>query len=173
MLITNEQVGPQAPILGSQKRLLTPTYTSCKTHPMDERSALPLTRRAADAVRGINAQLRETVTRKAKRKAAARNADCVCLAYVESTLAEVIREPGLKLWSIAESMFTRRICIEIFEPTIGDLHEEYYEALSQHGEWRASYVRIRGYWAFWSAVWMQCSCSVLTTLQESLSETRT
>lgn len=69
--------------------------------------------------------------------------------------------PGGELRKWAEFFFSRNVYEKIFEPTLHDLFCEYCEALNLHRPWKARWVRIRGYWSFWSAVVAQTPISIV------------
>ena len=64
----------------------------------------------------------------------------------------VVAPPGHRLLRFAEFAFSRRSYLLVFEPVISDLRREYLEALAAGRRWKARWVRLRGTWAFWSAV---------------------
>ena len=69
--------------------------------------------------------------------------------------------PGLHLRALAEFFFSPKVYGEILEPNLRDLFDEYCAALSlrQGHHWKARWVRVRGYWAFCSAVVAQMPIS--------------
>src|SRR5436305_873310 len=69
--------------------------------------------------------------------------------------------PVARLRAFAEFFFCRRTYSEILEPTLRDFFDEYCVALSQKRLWKAQWVRIRGYWSFWSAVFAQLPISAV------------
>ena len=69
--------------------------------------------------------------------------------------------PGARLWSIAEFIYSKKTYETVFEPSLRDLQDEYYEALAQGRVWKAKWVRIRHYWAFVSAVVAQLWMSMM------------
>ncbi len=78
------------------------------------------------------------------------------------------RSPGFKLLALAEFLFSRKIYKKVLQPIIRDLQDEHLEALAAHRLWKARYVRLRGYCAFWSAVWAQFSGSLVRKLLKAL-----
>jgi hypothetical protein len=69
--------------------------------------------------------------------------------------------PAQWIRSIADIPFSRRTYEQVLEPILRDLFDEYCEALNQKRPWKARWVRIRGYWSFWSAVFAQLPISVV------------
>jgi hypothetical protein len=74
--------------------------------------------------------------------------------------------PGLYLRPFAEFLFSRGVFELVLEPTLRDLYEEYCEALKAGRTRKAAWVRIRGYWSFWSAIVAQLSISMLKRMFE-------
>lgn len=66
--------------------------------------------------------------------------------------AALVAPPGFRLLKLAEFIFSRRNFTLVLEPVVRDLREEYLAALAERRPWKARWVRVRGYWAFWSAV---------------------
>ena len=64
----------------------------------------------------------------------------------------VVAPPGHRLLRFAEFAFSRRDFELVLEPVVGDLRREYLAALAAGRRWKARWVRLRGTWAFWSAV---------------------
>ncbi len=52
----------------------------------------------------------------------------------------------------------------VLEPVIRDLRQEYVAALAKRRRWKARWVRLRGTWAFWSAVAGLLPLSILSFL---------
>lgn len=69
--------------------------------------------------------------------------------------------PGLRLLALAEFLFSHRTFKMVLEPTLRHLYDEYCEALNARRPRKAAWVRIRGYWSFWSAVMAQLPISLL------------
>ncbi len=86
----------------------------------------------------------------------------------EQTAPKNRRPAGFKLLFVAEFLFSRKTYSRVFEPTIRDLQDEHIEALAADRRWKVRYVRLRGYCAFWSAVWAQCSDSLVKKLLKVL-----
>lgn len=53
---------------------------------------------------------------------------------------------------MAEFLFSRRVCAEVFEPIFAELTDEYQLALAEGSVWRARMTRVRACWSFWSAL---------------------
>ncbi|MCZ0934989.1 MAG: hypothetical protein OXJ54_07390, partial [Gemmatimonadetes bacterium] len=60
----------------------------------------------------------------------------------------VRRSVGCSLRDVAEFVFPRKSCEQIFDPLIGDLQFEYFEALAANRKWKARWVRLQGYGSF-------------------------
>lgn len=60
--------------------------------------------------------------------------------------------PGFRLLAFAGFIFTTKIYSEVLEPTIRDLQDEHIAALAQGRIGKARWVKLRGYFSFWSAV---------------------
>jgi len=69
--------------------------------------------------------------------------------------------PGYRLRALAEFFFSPKVYQEIFEPTLRDLYDEYCEALNAGRPKKAAWVRVRGYWSFWSAFIAQLPISTV------------
>jgi hypothetical protein len=80
--------------------------------------------------------------------------------------------PGLRLQAVAEFFFSPRTYKEILEPTLRDLFVEYCEALLINRPWKVRWVRIRGYWSFWSAVVAQLPISAVKMVYTIWKATR-
>lgn len=72
---------------------------------------------------------------------------------------EIHSPPGRRLHVLTDFLFSRKVCAEIFEPTLVDLYNEYCSALQEGRIGKARWVRVRGYWSFWSAFAMQLPLS--------------
>jgi hypothetical protein len=80
--------------------------------------------------------------------------------------------PSFRLKDFAEFFFSRRTFETILEPTLRDLFDEYCEALAANRLWKARWVRIRGYWSFWSAVFAQLPISAVKMVYKIWQATR-
>jgi RNA polymerase sigma-70 factor (ECF subfamily) len=60
--------------------------------------------------------------------------------------------PGGTLYSIAESICSKKTMDEIVSPLLADMQFEYNEALSVGRNWKATWVRARGCWSFFTAL---------------------
>lgn len=80
--------------------------------------------------------------------------------------------PGLRLRALAEFLFSRRVFEQVLEPTLRDLFDEYCEALDAERPRKAAWVRIRGYWSFWSAVLTQMPIPALKLIFKVLKAIR-
>lgn len=67
--------------------------------------------------------------------------------------------PGSHLRVLAEFFFSRKTYSEILEPTLRDLFDDYCVALKEKRLGKAHWIRVRGYWSFWSAVFAQLPIS--------------
>ncbi len=87
---------------------------------------------------------------------------------LSTTIRGIARPPGVGLLAISQ-FFPKKMRVEILEPTIRDLQDEYIEALAEYRNtgrelflWKAQVVvRIRGYWSFSMAVLAQIPLSTL------------
>ena len=61
--------------------------------------------------------------------------------------AHIVRSPGYQLSRMAEFLFSKRTHTRVLQPIIADLQAEYIEALDQDRQWKAAWVRLRGYLA--------------------------
>jgi hypothetical protein len=88
------------------------------------------------------------------------------LAHQElyGSTGSILTPPGRHLRSFAEFFFSRRTSELVLEPTLRDLLDEYCEALEQGRLWKARWVRVRGYWSFWSAAGAQLAVSFARTV---------
>ena len=68
------------------------------------------------------------------------------------TAEGLVAPPGHRLLRFAEFAFPRRDYRLVLEPVVRDLRAEYLAALAAGRRWKARWVRLRGTWAFWSAV---------------------
>ena len=64
----------------------------------------------------------------------------------------LVAPPGHGLLRLGDFAFSRRTYRLVLEPVIGDLRREHAAALAAGRVWKARWVRLRGTWAFWSAV---------------------
>jgi RNA polymerase sigma-70 factor (ECF subfamily) len=60
--------------------------------------------------------------------------------------------PGTALYSIAEFICSKKTIDEIVRPLLADMQFEYIQALSAGRNWKATWVRARGCWSFFSAL---------------------
>ena len=65
---------------------------------------------------------------------------------------KVRRPVGSSLRGVAEFVFSKKSCEQIFDPLISDLRFEYCEALAASRRGKARWVRARGYGSFLAAV---------------------
>jgi len=79
--------------------------------------------------------------------------------------------PGFRLRAFAEFVFSHKTYSEIYEPALRDLWEEYREVVGKR-PWKARWVRVRGYWSFWSAVFAQLPISVVKAIYKIWKATR-
>jgi hypothetical protein len=70
--------------------------------------------------------------------------------------------PGHRLLVVAEFVLTRRSFDRLVLPTIQDMREEYFEALSQNRIWKARWVRVRGTWSFFAALGLDRFFSIVS-----------
>jgi hypothetical protein len=68
--------------------------------------------------------------------------------------------PGSTLNRMAEWIYSRKTFEEVLQPVLSDLQIEYFDALHAGRCWKARWVRIRGYWTFWTHAAMQFPISV-------------
>jgi len=52
--------------------------------------------------------------------------------------------PCVRTISILRFLFPKRVCTRVFDPTLADIHIEYFEALSRKETGRANWIRWRG-----------------------------
>jgi hypothetical protein len=79
--------------------------------------------------------------------------------------------PGFRLQALAKFVFSHKTYSEIYEPILRDLWEEYCEVVEKQ-PWKAHYVRVRGYWSFWSAVFAQLPMSLVNMIYKIWKATR-
>ena len=65
---------------------------------------------------------------------------------------KVRRPVGSSLRGVAEFVFSKKSCEQIYDPLVSDLRIEYFEALAANRRWKARWVRARGYGSFLTAV---------------------
>jgi hypothetical protein len=70
--------------------------------------------------------------------------------------------PGWRFLSFAGFIFSKKTCVNLVEPIISDMREEYFEALSQNRIWKARWVRVRGTWSFFAAMGLDRFFSVVS-----------
>jgi hypothetical protein len=78
-----------------------------------------------------------------------------------SAASRLSSPPGARLRVVAEFTFSTKSYLEIFVPVLRDLFDEYCQALQAERPWKARWVRLRGYWSFWSAVVAQMPISII------------
>jgi hypothetical protein len=81
--------------------------------------------------------------------------------FEKAITSQLTGVPGGKLRKWAEFFFSRNVYEQVFEPTLRDLFDEYCDALNSHRPRKARWVRIRGYWSFWTAVVAQTPISIV------------
>jgi hypothetical protein len=79
---------------------------------------------------------------------------------------------GWRLRVVAEFLFSRKTYAAIFEPNLRDVFDEYCEAIVANRPWKARWVRIRGYWSFWSAFFAQLPISAAKMVYKIWKTTR-
>jgi hypothetical protein len=80
--------------------------------------------------------------------------------------SELRNVPGTQLQRLAKFFFSKRVYQLILEPILRDLLDEYCDALSRGEYGKALWVRVRGYWSFWSAVIAQAPISVVKKIYQ-------
>ena len=65
---------------------------------------------------------------------------------------KVRRPVGSSLRGVAEFVFSKKSCEQVYDPLISDLRFEYCEALAENRRGKARWVRARGYGSFLAAV---------------------
>jgi hypothetical protein len=70
--------------------------------------------------------------------------------YVRSRLVQNV--PGMYLFKVAEFLMTAKSFSRVAAPSLSDMREEYFEALSQNRIWKARWVRVRGTYSFFAAI---------------------
>lgn len=73
-------------------------------------------------------------------------------APTEDKPRRIAAPPGSALYSIAELICSKKTMEEIVIPLLGDMQFEHNEALSVGRKWKATLVRVRGFWSFFSAI---------------------
>lgn len=74
------------------------------------------------------------------------------------------KPPGGLLLGMAEFFYSKGTFERIFQPTISDMREEYFEALSADRRWKARLVVLRGYLAYLSAAALHAPLSLVRVL---------
>ncbi len=82
--------------------------------------------------------------------------------------ARLLRPPGFRLLALASFWCSRSTYELVLEPIVRDLQEEVMEALAAGRVWKARWMRLRGTWAFWSAVAGLAPASTLKWLLQRL-----
>ena len=72
---------------------------------------------------------------------------------------KVQRPVGSSLRGVAEFVFSKKSCEQIYDPLINDLRFEYFEALASNRRWKARWVHARGYGSFLTAVLAHAAAS--------------
>lgn len=80
-----------------------------------------------------------------------------------------MRLPGRWLRTAAARMCTRRTLERLVDPIVLDLQAEYEGAARARRGWRAAWIRISGYAAFWKALGLHAVHSALRALSSSLA----
>lgn len=65
---------------------------------------------------------------------------------------------------LASTVLSREAYVNVLEPTLRDMYDEYREALNQGHHWKARWVVVRGYWSFWSALGAQLPRSIMSRI---------
>jgi hypothetical protein len=90
----------------------------------------------------------------------------------KNTEERIQKPPGSYLRALAECLFSSRVFALVLEPILWDLYVEYCEALNEGRLRKAEWVRIRGYWSFWSAVFAQLPISAVKVVYKIWKATR-
>jgi hypothetical protein len=80
--------------------------------------------------------------------------------YVRSNLIQ--RVPGMYLFKVAEFLMTEKSFSRVAAPSIADMREEYFEALSQNRIGKARLVHVRGIWSFFAALGLDRFFSIVS-----------
>ena len=76
-------------------------------------------------------------------------------------IAKIHTLPGIRLRRLAEVVFSQKVMRDVIEPLLADLQYEYTEAVAQHrGRAKFFFIRMRGYWSFFSAAGLQTVVSL-------------
>jgi hypothetical protein len=75
--------------------------------------------------------------------------------------------PGAKLLRIADFLCSSKSVKLTFEPLIGDLQSEYFEALTKQRIWKARWVRLRYCFAFLGAMGLNKIFSVVKVIKSA------
>lgn len=86
--------------------------------------------------------------------------DRVLGALKQDSTTKIYHPPGHFLLQIAEFVCSKKTFTGVLEPTIHDLREEYNEALAEGRVWKARFVRVRGYWAFFNAAGLMTAVGI-------------
>lgn len=69
--------------------------------------------------------------------------------------------PGWGLHRISAFLYSPKTFTEVFEPVLADMQFQYFEALAAKQPHKATWIRIRGYWTFFSHVVAQLPVSAV------------
>src|SRR5579863_4764551 len=73
----------------------------------------------------------------------------------------IIAPPGRRLWQLAEFLCTKKTYNSIFCPLMAEFHHEYFEALNEGRSWRARWVRVLYFGAFFKSAGLNVSMKFL------------
>lgn len=76
----------------------------------------------------------------------------------------ILRCPGVRLTRWSEFVFSKKAFRQVFGPVLADMQFEYFEALAERALWKARWVQVRGYCAFWHAVLLYGVTSLARTV---------
>lgn len=81
-------------------------------------------------------------------------------ASSKSLQAKVVQPPGTMLVSTLSFFYSKKKYKSLIEQAIADMREEYFEALAAGQHKKAGWIRLRGTYSVWAAVFMDVPVSL-------------
>jgi hypothetical protein len=79
----------------------------------------------------------------------------------DDLVPKVISPPGLRLWHLAEFLCTKKTYASIFYPLLAEFQHEYFDALSTGRTWKARWVRVLYFCAFFKSAGLNVTMKLM------------
>ena len=76
--------------------------------------------------------------------------------------AKVSLPPDFRLWRLAEFLSTKKTYASVFRPLLADFHHEYFESLRAGSKWKARWLRVLYFGAFFKSAGLNIGMKLLS-----------